>query len=384
MDAINPFVFGITTPKVLFGLGTVNELLSELKSRKLSKPLIICSPSRTSLAKTIQDNLREGGFSDADILDTAIVHNPSDIIGPAVDRAQGRDVLVSVGGGSAVGLGKAIALRTNMPQVAIPTTYSGSEMTPIIGETKDGKKTSTTDPKILPKVVIYDVSLTMDLPVKVSGPSGLNAMAHSCRPLIPSVNLKLELTYDPVEALYSRQASPLTDHFALESIRALSSALPVLVSDPFSVEARTSALYGAFLAGLLAAATGIALQHKLAHAAGGTLNLPHAETHSIFLPHSMAFNAHAFPEATITKLSSALAQSTENSTAGIVAGLNQLLRILNIPTGLKEIGMQEKDIDRVADVASDEPYWNPRPLEKAAIREIIRRAWAGEQAKTDL
>ncbi|KAL0768631.1 hypothetical protein CaCOL14_009606 [Colletotrichum acutatum] len=366
MDAINSFIFGITTPKVLFGPGTVNELPGELQSRKLSKPLIICSPSRTSLATTIRDKLRETGFSDVDILDTAIVHNPSDVIGPAVDRAQGRDVLVSVGGGSAVGLGKAIALRTGMPQVAIPTTYSGSEMTPIIGETKNGKKTSTTDPKILPKVVIYDVNLTMDLPVKVSGPSGLNAMAHS------------------FEALYSRQASPLTDHFALESIKALSSALPVIASDPSSVEARTSALYGAFLAGLLAAATGIALQHKLAHAAGGTLNLPHAETHSIFLPHSMAFNAQTFPKATRTRLSTALAQSTEDSPAGIVAGLNQLLRILNIPMGLQDIGMQEKDIDRVADVACDKPYWNPRPSEKATIREIIRRAWAGEEAKTDL
>ncbi|OHF04632.1 iron-containing alcohol dehydrogenase [Colletotrichum orchidophilum] len=366
MDAINAFVFSIVTPKIFFGPGTVNELPGELLSRKLSKPLIICSPSRTSLAKKIRDNLVKAGFSDVEILDTAIVHNPSDIIGPAVNRAKDRDVLVSVGGGSAVGLGKAIALRTDMPQVAIPTTYSGSEMTPILGETKDGKKTSTTDPKILPKVVIYDVDLTMDLPVKVSGPSGLNAMAHS------------------FEALYSRQANPLTDHFALESIRALSNALPVIVSDPSSVEARTSALYGAFLAGLLAGATGIALQHKLAHAAGGTLNLPHAETHSIFLPHSMAFNAQAFPEATRTKISSALGQSTEDSLSGIVAGLNQLLRILNIPTGLKDIGMQESDIDRVADVASEKPYWNPRPLEKAAIREIIRRAWVGERAKTNL
>ncbi|KAL2881190.1 hypothetical protein SGCOL_003481 [Colletotrichum sp. CLE4] len=384
MDTINSFVFGITTPKVFFGPGTVNELPGELQSRKLSKPLIICSPSRTSLAKRILDSLKETGFSDVEILDTAIVHNPSDIIGPAVERAQGRDVLISVGGGSAVGLGKAIALRTGMPQVAIPTTYSGSEMTPIIGETKDGKKTSTTDSKILPKVVIYDIDLTMDLPVKVSGPSGINAMAHSCRPPIPRLHLKQGLRFDLVEALYSRQASPLTDHFALESIRALSSALPVIVSDPSSVEARTSALYGAFLAGLLAAATGIALQHKLAHAAGGTLNLPHAETHSIFLPHSMAFNAQAFPEATRTKLSSALAQSTEDSPAGIVAGLNKLLRVLDISTGLKDIGMQEKDIDRVADVASDKPYWNPRPLEKVTIREIIRRAWAGEQAQTDL
>ncbi|KAF4811217.1 Maleylacetate reductase [Colletotrichum tropicale] len=366
MDPISPFVFGITTPKVFFGPGTLNELPGELKSRNLAKPLIICSPSRTSLATKIQTKLSEAGITDIEILDTAIVHNPSDIIGPAVDRAKGRDVLISVGGGSAVGLGKAIAYRTGMPQVAIPTTYSGSEMTPIIGETKDGKKTSYTDPKILPKVVIYDVDLTMDLPVKVSGPSGLNAMAHS------------------FEALYSRQASPITDHFALESIKALSSALPVIASSPSSVEARTSALYGAFLAGFLATATGIALQHKLAHAAGGTLNLPHAETHSIFLPHSMAYNASCFSESIIIKLSSALAQSTESSAAGVVQGLNELLRLLDIPTGLKDVGMQEKDIGRVTDVASETPYWNPRPLEKEKIREIIRRAWAGEQAKTDL
>nr|XP_036576720.1 maleylacetate reductase [Colletotrichum truncatum]KAF6783513.1 maleylacetate reductase [Colletotrichum truncatum] len=364
--SIAPFVFGITTPKVFFGPGTLKELAGELKSRNLSKPLIICSPSRTSLATKIQDQLTEAGIKDTDILDTAKVHNPSEIIGPAVERANNRDVLISVGGGSAVGLGKAIALRTALPQVAIPTTYSGSEMTPIIGETKDGKKTSTTDPKVLPKVVIYDVDLTMDLPAKVSGPSGLNAMAHS------------------FEALYSRQASPITDHLALESIKALSRSLPVVVDNPSSTEARTSALYGAFLAGLLATATGIALQHKLAHAAGGTLGLPHAETHSILLPHSIAYNAVSFSEETRSKLSAALFQSTEDSVAGIVAGLNELIRLLDIPTGLRDVGMKESEIDHVTDVASDTPYWNPRPLEKAKIREIVRRAWAGEQARTDL
>ncbi|KAF6806441.1 maleylacetate [Colletotrichum musicola] len=366
METIAPFVFGITTPKVFFGPGTLSNLPAELRSRALTKPLIICSPSRTSLAIKIQQKLSEAGITDTEILDTAKVHNPSEIIAPAVERAANRDALVSVGGGSAVGLGKAIALRTGMPQVAIPTTYSGSEMTPIIGETKDGKKTSTTDPKILPKVVIYDVDLTMDLPAKISGPSGLNAMAHS------------------FEALYSRQASPMTDHLALESIKALSRALPAIASDPSSVEARTSALYGAFLAGLLASATGIALQHKLAHAAGGTLNLPHAETHSVLLPHSIAYNAGCFSEDIRKKLSSALLQSTGDSAAGIVAGLNELLRLLEIPTGLKDVGMPEGDIDRVTDVASDTPYWNPRPLEKAKIREIVRRAWAGEQARTDL
>ncbi|KAL0929676.1 maleylacetate reductase [Colletotrichum truncatum] len=384
MESIAPFVFGITTPKVFFGPGTLKELAGELKSRNLSKPLIICSPSRTSLATKIQDQLTEAGIKDTDILDTAKVHNPSEIIGPAVERANNRDVLISVGGGSAVGLGKAIALRTALPQVAIPTTYSGSEMTPIIGETKDGKKTSTTDPKVLPKVVIYDVDLTMDLPAKVSGPSGLNAMAHSCTFPRCACRLSFSTNGKTVEALYSRQASPITDHLALESIKALSRSLPVVVDNPSSTEARTSALYGAFLAGLLATATGIALQHKLAHAAGGTLGLPHAETHSILLPHSIAYNAVSFSEETRSKLSAALFQSTEDSVAGIVAGLNELIRLLDIPTGLRDVGMKESEIDHVTDVASDTPYWNPRPLEKAKIREIVRRAWAGEQARTDL
>lgn len=188
-----------------------------------------------------------------------------------------------------------------------------------------------------------------------------------------------------VEALYSRQANPVTDHLALESIAALSRALPALARDPSSAEARASALYGAFLAGLVVAATGIALQHKLAHAAGGTLNLPHAETHAIFLPHSIAYNAACFPEAVRARLASALAQSAgDASPAGLVAGLNELLRLLPVPAGLRDVGMREEDIDRVAAVASDAPYWNPRPVERAKVREMVRRAWAGEQARADL
>jgi alcohol dehydrogenase class IV len=184
MDAINPFSYFSQSPKVIFGSGTIAQLPEELKFLKASNPLIISSLSRVSLAHTIRDLLSAAGINAVEILDTAQVHNPSEIIESGLAKAEARDVLISVGGGSAVGLGKAIGFRTGIPHVCVPTTYSGSEMTPILGETKDGKKTSTTDARILPAIVFYDVDLTMDLPPKISGPSGVNAIAHSSMPRI--------------------------------------------------------------------------------------------------------------------------------------------------------------------------------------------------------
>lgn len=179
MQSVQPFSFSAVTPYVLFGPGTVAELPAELKKRGLTKPLVISSPSRKSLAQDIKENLEASAIDAIELLSTALVHNPSHVIDDALSSTHGRDVLCSVGGGSAIGLGKSLALRTGLPHICIPTTYSGSEMTPIIGEVKDGKKKSTTDPKILPTVVIYDVNLTMDLPLAVSCPSGINALAHS-------------------------------------------------------------------------------------------------------------------------------------------------------------------------------------------------------------
>ncbi len=171
---------------------------------------------------------------------------------------------------------------------------------------------------------------------------------------------------------------------ALESIRALSTWLPVLMKDSQSEEACSAVLYGAFLAGMVVASTGIALHHKLAHAVGGTLNLPHAETHSIILSHSFAYNVAAMSSDTIEVLGDALCASVEKTAAGVVSGLNQLIRQLEIPRGLVALGMDQADIDRVTDVALETPYWNPRTVGRAAISEIIRRAWAGEEARADL
>ena len=186
---------------------------------------------------------------------------------------------MALGGGSTIGLAKAIALRTDLPQIAIPTTYAGSEMTPILGETKDGRKTTQKSMKVLPEVVIYDVDLTMTLPAGLSGTSGINAIAHA------------------VEALYAEDANPIISVLAEQSIAALGRALPQIAADPSDREARSDAQYGAFLAGACLGSVGMALHHKLCHTLGGTFDLPHSETHTIVLPHALAYNAPAVPKA---------------------------------------------------------------------------------------
>ena len=189
------------------------------------------------------------------------------------------DCIVSLGGGSTTGLGKALALRTGVNQLCIPTTYAGSEMTPILGETKDGLKTTVRTNDVLPETVIYDVDLTLSLPPALAATSGINAIAHA------------------VEALYARDTNPVISLMAEEGIRALARALPAIVAKPDDREARSDALYGAWLCGVCLGTVGMALHHKLCHTLGGTFDLPHAETHTIVLPHALAYNAPAVPEA---------------------------------------------------------------------------------------
>lgn len=175
------FVFISSCPRVVFGPDKINSLPEELYRLGVKRPVVVCSPTRTSLARTIGDILGNASVTPAGVVDRAVVHVPVDITESSVSyaRSQGADSIISVGGGSAVGLGKAICLRTGWPHICIPTTYSGSEMTAILGELKDGKKVAITDPRILPSTVIYDVALTMQLPKTITAVSGLNALAHS-------------------------------------------------------------------------------------------------------------------------------------------------------------------------------------------------------------
>ena len=209
------------------------------------------------------------------------MHVPVEVAQAAVSaaRAKGADGLIAIGGGSTTGLAKAVALELNLPILAVPTTYAGSEMTPIWGLTEGGVKRTGKDTRVLPRTAIYDPELTLGLPAALSGVSGLNAIAHC------------------VEALYSENANPLISIMAEEGIRALGRSLPVVVRDPGDIAARGDALYGAWLGGTVLGAVGMAIHHKLCHTLGGTFDLPHAETHAIVLPHATAYNAAAAPEA---------------------------------------------------------------------------------------
>ena len=282
------------------------------------------------------------------------MHTPVEVTAAAmaVGRRERIDGTVAIGGGSTTGLGKAIAFRTDCPQFVIPTTYAGSEMTPILGETESGVKTTKRDMKILPETVLYDVDLTLSLPPGLTVTSGFNAIAHA------------------VEALYARDRNPIVSLMAEDCIRAIAGALPRITADPRDRAARASTLYGAFLGGAALGSVGMALHHKLCHVVGGSFNLPHAETHTVILPHAVAYNEVAAPAA-MARIAAVVGGECAST------ALHDLAKRVGAPTSLRDLGMNEADLDRAADLAMANPYWNPRPLERAAIRQLLGNAWAG-------
>lgn len=349
------FVYTGLPCRVVFGDGTLARLGDEIGRLGARRVLVITTPHQETDGEALAARLAAYGAS---LYARAAMHTPVDVTEAAlaVVRERGVDCLVALGGGSTIGLAKAIALRTDLPQIAIPTTYAGSEMTPILGETRDGLKTTQKSMKVLPEVVIYDVELTMTLPVALSGTSGINAIAHS------------------VEALYAEDSNPIISLLAEQSIEALGRALPRIVADPADRAARSDAQYGAFLAGACLGSVGMALHHKLCHTIGGAFDLPHSQTHTIVLPHALAYNAPAVPKAVATI---ARALGTSDAPKGIF----DLAGRVGAARALKDLGMPESGIDKATDLALANPYWNPRPLEREGIRKLIRRAWAGEEPR---
>lgn len=348
---MNPFTYEALPSRVVFGYGTFALLEEEIDRLELGRVLVLATPQQAQEASRLAANLASRSVG---VFAGATMHTPVDVTWKAIEEVRSReaDGLVAVGGGSTTGLAKAIALRTDLPQIIVPTTYAGSEMTSILGETEHGVKTTQRSPKILPEVVIYDVDLTLTLPVGLSGTSGINAIAHA------------------VEALYARDANPVISLMAEEGIRALGHALPKIAADGLDRAARADALYGAFLCGKCLGAVGMALHHKLCHALGGAFDLPHAETHTILLPHTVAYNTAAVPEA-MERVSRALGRTDAT------AALFDLGAQVGAPRGLKDIGMPRDGIDRAVAQAMAAPYWNPAPLEEGRIHSLIARAWEG-------
>lgn len=348
---MNPFIFQANPSRVVFGSGSLQQLGREIELLGARRALVLCTPEQTDAARRVADLL---GDRAAGIFARAGMHVPIETARDARAEARrlGADCAVAIGGGSTTGLGKAIALDSGLPILAIPTTYAGSEMTPIYGLTEGGVKKTGRDPRVLPRTVIYDPELTLDLPLRMTVTSALNAIAHAA------------------EGLYAHDGNPIMALMAEEGIRATASALPRLSANPHDLAARADALYGAWLCGTVLGAVAMGLHHKLCHTLGGSFNLPHADVHTVILPHALAYNAEHAPQA-MERIARAL------GSADAASGVFRLAAEHGAPTSLAAIGMPADGLDRAADLAVLSPYPNPRPLERAALRLLLQRAFDG-------
>ena len=348
---MKPFIYNAMPGRVVFGSGVLSAIADEARGQGCKRVLVLSTAGRRAMGEAAVQCL---GDLSVGLFDGAAMHTPVEVTERAMQvmRETGADGVVSIGGGSAVGLSKAIAARTNVPQIVVVTTYAGSEATPILGETREGVKTTRRGPEILPEVIVYDVDLTLDLPLEISLPSGINAMAHA------------------VEGLYAVDANPPISLLAEEGLRAMASALPRIKVDPRDVEARSDALYGAWACSAVMGSVSLGLHHKLCHTLGGTLGLPHAQTHAVMLPYVTAFNATVAPEA-MARIARAL------GVRDAAVGLHDLARSLGAPQSLQEIGARKEGLERVADLVVATPYPNPRPIERGLISDLLVDAYWG-------
>nr|WP_255599377.1 maleylacetate reductase [Hasllibacter sp. MH4015] len=336
---------------VAFGAGIRRKARDHADAAGCGRVLVLTTPHQSDLGLELAEIL---GPMAAGIFSKAAMHTPTDVTAEALSHLQdaGADSVLSVGGGSTIGLGKAISLRTGARQIALPTTYAGSECTPILGQTENGVKTTISDPKLRPQVVLYDAELVATLPVEMTVTSAFNAMAHA------------------VEALYAKDRNEAATQLSLDGLAAFRRALPEVLADPTDLSARQATQEGAWACGTVLGQVGMALHHKLCHTLGGALNLPHAETHTIILPHALAYNAPAAAEE-LAPLRDVFGQDDP------ARAMWDFAASLGAPMALKDLGVTEGDLDRMADLATQNPYWNPRKITAEGIRALLHRAWAG-------
>jgi maleylacetate reductase len=335
---------------VVFGAGVARTRLAEEVARLgAQRVLLICTDRGRAEADELTAPLAE---RIAATFTAVRPHVPIEVAEAARKAAVAAeaDAVLCIGGGSTTGTAKAIALTSGLPILAVPSTYAGSEVTPIWGMTEGIRKTTGTDPVVLPRVVLYDPELTASMPTALAAASGLNAMAHC------------------VEAFWGPRRNPISSVLAAEGVQALGDGLRGLGRDP---GAPSDLLYGAYLAGVSFSVAGTGLHHKICHVLGGAYDLPHAQTHAIVLPHVLAANAPGAPEAA-TRIAAAL------RVADPVAGLKALAHNLGVPAGLRDLGLREDQLDEaVALIAPAVPADNPVPIDQVALRALLHAAWAG-------
>jgi maleylacetate reductase len=352
MPPFPPFAYDALPGRVVFGVGAVEHLGEELDRLGVGRVLAIAG-------KRAADGLAErlGGRRVASFTDVQ-QHVPVEAAARAAAAAAEADAdcLVAMGGGSATGMAKAVALERPVPIVAVPTTYAGSEVTPIYGLTgPEGKRTGR-DLRVLPRTVLYDPALTTGLPAEVTGPSGMNALAHC------------------VEALYAPGANPVTSLLAEEGARSLARGLPAAVDRPADLTARSQTLLGAWLAGAAMAAAGVGIHHQLCHLLGGAYRLPHAELHAVVLPHAVAFVAPA-ARPQLARLAAGLGVGADD----VAGGIWDLGRRLGTPASLAELGLAAAELDLAAAQAVARVVQTPRRAGVTELRALLEAAWQGRR-----
>ncbi|WGI23296.1 maleylacetate reductase [Amylibacter sp. IMCC11727] len=344
-----------TTPavRVQFGSSIRKTIADEVRRLGASQALVLSTPEQNDAAFEMAELL---GPLAAGVFCKAEMHTPVRVTEAAMAHVNETkaDCVVAIGGGSTIGLGKAIAYRSDLPQITIPTTYAGSEATPILGQTENGEKTTLSHPSVLPEVILYDPELVTSLPLPMTVTSALNAMAHAA------------------EALYATNRTGETTAMAIDGLRAFSEELPEVLVNPTDLAAREATQRGAWACGTVLGQVGMSLHHKLCHTLGGSFDLPHAQTHAIILPHAIAYNARSARDEL-----QPICDLLGGENAGLA--LHAFAQKLNAPLALKELGLKESDLNRAAELATTKPYPNPHPVTRSDIRLLLQAAWSGDQ-----
>lgn len=360
MTGVDAFTYDAIGGRVVFAAGARARLAEQVDALGAERIVLVVSSDDAALANEASAVLAErmvGRFGDV------AQHVPAGKAAAAVALVDelAADGIVTVGGGSATGFGKAIRLAfaergetRPLAFVAVPTTYAGSEMTTIWGRSDGGHKATGKHPYVKPDTVVYDPELTLSLPAHVAGPSGMNALAHC------------------VEALYGPGANPVIGMHALAGVRALHRALPKVCGPDDSPAARTEVLFGAYLAGIALGSGGTALHHKACHVLGGMFNLDHGGMNAAVLGHAVAYNAPAMP-AVIEQLADAL----EVAPPDVPGALYDLALAIGAPVSLEALGMPADGIVEAAERIVVEAAANVRPPDRASIEQFVRAAFRG-------
>ena len=348
---MNDFSYQSLPWNIVFAAGSLQRLPSELDKLGKQRALILTTPNQAELGRKIAALL---GDRAAGLFDQAAMHVPATTLAVATEIAHSlkADCTVAIGGGSTTGLGKALAVKEGLDNIVIPTTYAGSEMTDIWAVTKAERKVTARDHAAVPTLTLYDPELSLALPPEFSAASGLNAMAQAV------VNVATD------------KPNPIIASLAVDGIRALAASLPVIMQDPQNIEARAKALYGASMAGGALGTGTTSLHHRLCHTFGGTFNTPHAQTHAILLAHSVAYNAAATAEGT-DRVAEAM------GVVDAAQGIYELAQQLGVSVSLKDLGIQEADLDKAVAVTLENPLSNPEPVTEKRLRQLLDNAWRG-------